>query len=225
VTLARNHRNDPKGRTMTMTESVVTAESVKAHYEDKLSAALEDWRSAPRPAVAELQGWWDLLSIGPIQIITNPPFAPSDVIRSGERAFVLTIVVLNPAPILPPGVSPCDILSDFVLPFEVTYQTGNITTWTSGPANVNTEHNLTLSPGQCFYVDVLEFVPDERDEVMFEMNVSARIFGCNENYAPPFAGFAREVVDIDSSIFTPPPGLVGAPIRYLVYGEPPTPPA
>jgi hypothetical protein len=206
---------------MAMTETVLTADAVKAHYTAKLEAALEEWRTGPKPAVAEPQGWWDLISIGPIQIITNPPFAPGDVIRSGEQAFVVTIVILNPAPILPLNMSPCDVLSNFALPFEVTYQTGNITTWTAGPANVNVEHNLTLSPGQCFYVDVLEFVPDEKDEVMFEMNVSARIFGCGENYAPPFACFAREVVDLDASIFTPPPGLVSAPIRYLVYGNPP----
>jgi hypothetical protein len=201
----------------------VTAEDVKAYYEAKLKAALDRrMASAPEPQVAELQPWWDLISIGPIQPVFNPPFAPSDVIRSGELAFVVTILLLNPDPILPPGVSPCDILSKFALPYEVTYQTGNLTTWKPAPAPLTSEHEgQNLVPGQCFYIDVLEFVPDDKDEVMYEMNVSARIFGCGENYAPPFAGFAREVVDIDSSFWSPPPGLVSAPIRFLVYGDQP----
>ncbi len=201
----------------------VTAADVKAHYEAKLASALEQKLAGPPSAqVAELQPWWDVIAIGPIQVTTNPPFAPSDVIRAGEPAFVVTIILLNPAPILPPGISPCDILSKFALPYEVTYQTGNLTTWQPAGFPLTSEHDpLYLVPGQCFYIDVLEFVPEDEDEVMYEMNVSARIFGCDENYAPPFAGFAREVVDIDSSFFSPPPGLVNAPIRFLVYGDKP----
>lgn len=202
------------------TAQKVTAADVKAYYEAKLKSAYDAAQAQPKVEVAELAPWWDLVAIGPVQPIGNPPFLPSDVIRSGETAFVVTIVILNSAPILPPGISPCDILSDFALPFEVTYQTGNLTKWTQAPAPLTTEHDgMNFVPGVCFYVDVLEFVPDEKDEVMFEMNISARIFGCNENYAPPFAGFAREVVDIDASFFSPPPGLVSAPIRFLVYGN------
>ena len=198
----------------------ITAADVKAHYKAKLASALEQKLASAQ--VAELQPWWDLIAIGPIQATTNPPFAPSDVIRSGETAYVVTIILLNPDPILPPGISPADILSKFALPYEVTYQTGNLTTWQPAGFPLTSEHDpLYLVPGQSFYVDVLEFVPNDRDEVLYEMNVSARIFGCGENYAPPFAGFAREVVDIDSSFFSPPPGLVNAPIRFMVYGDQP----
>ena len=198
----------------------ITAADVKAHYEAKLASALEQKLASAQ--VAELQPWWDLIAIGPIQATTNPPFAPSDVIRSGETAYVVTIILLNPDPILPPGISPADILSKFALPYEVTYQTGNLTTWQPAGFPLTSEHDpLYLVPGQCFYIDVLEFVPYDEDEVMYEMNVSARIFGCDENYAPPFAGFAREVVDLDSSFFSPAPGLVNAPIRFLVYGDKP----
>jgi hypothetical protein len=56
---------------------------------------------------------------------------------------------------------------------------------------------------------------------MYEMNISARIFGCNENYAPPFAGFAREVYDIDPDMFSPAPGMGDRPIRFMVYGNAP----
>lgn len=205
------------------TAKKMTAEDVKAYYLAKLKAAYDEAKESISTENAELQPWWDLVAIGPIQSITNPPYAPSDVIRSGETAFVATILVLNPAPILYPGISPCYLLTSLNLPFEVTYQTGNLTKWTQAPSPLTTEHegHNTSEFTDCFFVDVLEFVPDEKDEVMFEMNISARIFGCNENYAPPFAGFAREVVDIDSSFFSPAPGLVNGPIRFLVYGYQP----
>lgn len=209
----------------------VTAEDVKAHYEALLKSSLDKALNAPQKEVAELQGWWDIIAFGPIQPILNPPFRPSDVIRAGEPAFIVTVLILNPFPILPPGISPCDILSKFALPYEITYQTGNVTTWTKAPAPLTSEKDpLYLVPGQCFYIDVLEFTPQDRDEVMYEMNISARIFGCTrhgkngkdkENYAPPFAGFAREVVEVDSSFFRPAPFLNSAPIRFLVYGDQP----
>jgi hypothetical protein len=193
------------------------AADIKAQYEAKLKAAYDAARATPQAQLAEPQGWWDLVAIGPIQQILNPPYLPHDVIRAGQPAYVITIMVLNPfGPSVP---SACEILSNFALPYEITYQTGNVTTWQPGPASLNVEHNLTLVPGQCFYVDVLEFTGEGLDEVMYEMNVSARIFGCGENYAPDFAGFAREVIDIDPDIFRPAPGLVNGPIRFLVYGE------
>jgi hypothetical protein len=209
----------------------VTAEDVKAHYQALLQSSLDKALHATQAESAELPGWWDILAFGPIQPILNPPFRPSDVIRAGETAYIVTVLILNPFPILPPGISPCDILSKFALPYEITYQTGNVTTWTKAPAPLTSEKDpLYLVPGQCYYVDVLEFTPQDKDEVMYEMNISARIFGCNrlckdgkvkENYAPPFAGFAREVVEVDSSFFKPAPFLNSSPIRFLVYGDQP----
>jgi hypothetical protein len=202
----------------------VTAEDVKAHVEARLQAALDQALSGPPAAqVAELQGWWDMYALGPIQVTRlGGPFPPNDVIRAGEPAFVVTILILNPNPILPPGISPGDILSKFALTYEVTYQTGNLTKWQQAGAPLTSEHDgLKLVPGQYFYVDVLEFTPRDKDEVMYEMNISARIFGCNESYAPPFAGFAREVYDIDPDMFSPAPGLGARPIRFLVYGNAP----
>src|SRR5262245_57129759 len=84
----------------------VTAEDVKAQVEARLQAALDQVLAGPPAAeVAELQGWWDLYAIGPIQFTwPGGPFPPSDVIRAGEPAFVVTILILNPNPILPPGL-------------------------------------------------------------------------------------------------------------------------
>jgi len=200
----------------------VTAADVKAHFEAKIQAALDEAMAAG-PEVAELQGWWDLIAFGPIQVPSiNGPYLPNDVIRAGEPAYIVTVLILNPFLVLNNQITVCELLSTLALPYEITYQSGNLTDWTPAPAPLTSEkEDLYLVPHQCFYVDVLEFVPYDEDEVMYEMNISARIFGCGENYAPPLAGFAREVVDFDPSFFAPAPGLIGAPIRFLVYGDRP----
>jgi len=202
----------------------VTAADVKAHYEAKIQAALDEAIAAgPGAEVAELQGWWDLIAFGPIQVPSiNGPYLPNDVIRSGEPAYIVTVLILNPFLVLNNQITVGELLSSLALPYEITYQTGNLTKWQPAPAPLTGEREgLTLVPHQYFYVDVLEFIPNDKDEVMYEMNISARIFGCGENYAAPLAGFAREVVDFDPSFFSPAPGLVGAPIRFLVYGDQP----
>jgi len=200
----------------------ITAADVKAHFEAKVQAAHDEAMATGGPEVAELQGWWDLVALGPIQVPNiNGPYLPNDVIRAGEPAYIVTVLILNPFLVLNGQITVAELLSSLALPYEITYQTGNLTNWTSAPAPLTGEREgLTLVPHQWFYVDVLEFIPRDRDEVMFEMNISARIFGCGENYAAPLAGFAREVVDFDPSFFSPPPGLVGAPIRFMVYGNP-----
>ncbi|HJZ48580.1 MAG TPA: hypothetical protein VKE41_15495 [Roseiflexaceae bacterium] len=215
----------------------VTAADVKAEIEARLQAALDEAtarRADAELAEPELPGripWWDLIAVGPIQpgAGTLPaggsPLLPHGIIRSGETAFIATILILNPVP-HPAlgGMSPCDFLSMFSLPYEVTYQTGNLTEWKKGPASLNVESDPSgnLVPGVCFYVDILEFEPYDLDEVLYEMNISARIFGCSDDpaisYAPPFAGFAREVVDIDPDLFSGAPGLGDRPIRFMVYG-------
>jgi len=230
-TVAKSNGNGmqmaPQAPSYVVAASKATAADVKAMFEARLQAALEQHLASPTPEVAELQGWWDLVAIGPIQIPSvNGPYLPNDVIHAGEPAFMVTVLILNPTLVLNGQITASELLSTLGLPFEVTYQTGNITRWTQGPANLNVEHEgMSLVPHQSFYVDVLEFVPNDRDEVMYEMNISARIFGCGESYAPPFAGFAREIVDIDPSLFAPAPGLVGAPCRFLVYGDRPRIPA
>jgi hypothetical protein len=207
-----------------------TAVDVQAMLQARLQSALDQAMATPATQEAAPEGWWDLVAIGPIKpgagttppLGFNGPLLPNQVIRSGETAYVATILILN---MFYPQPSACDVLADFALPYEITYQTGNLTTWSPGPKALNVEHNYSLVPGQAFYVDVLEFKAEGLDEVMYEMNVSARIFGCNENYAPPFAGFAREVVDIDPSLFRPAPGMVSQPIRFMIYGaHPPSEP-
>ena len=197
-----------------------TSDELIAYYDSKLSAAFDKGRATARPEVAEPQLWWDVITLGVFQDIWDPPFLPGDVIRAGEPAYILSYVILNPFFPVPP-TDACTVLSNFSLPFEITYQTGDVTNWKKGPSQLNVEHDLTLVPGQCWYEDILEFTTDDLDEVMYEMNVSARIFGCGGDYSPYFAGFAREVYDIDPDMFSPAPGMGDRPIRFMVYGGAP----
>jgi hypothetical protein len=215
-----------------VTFSKLTAADIQASVQAQVQAAIDRKRAALGLEEAEPQNWWDILAIGPIQPgagFVPPigpggpgPLLPNGIIRAGETAYIVTVLILNPLPLTQdPSIIPSDFLSTFALPYEITYQTGNLTEWKKGPANLNVEHLGTLVPGQAVYVDVLEFVPGDQDEVMYELNVSARIFGCGNNYAPYFAAFARETVDLDADLFSEAPGLGNRPIRFLVYGEKP----
>ncbi|HMQ35375.1 MAG TPA: hypothetical protein PKD53_31990 [Chloroflexaceae bacterium] len=201
--------------------SQLTAEEVQALIQAKANAALEKAMAKAQQEVAEPEGWWNLFAVGPIQPIAfGGPLLPHQVIKMGEPAFVATVLFLNPFHFLAPGTSAADILANFALPYEVQYATGNLTTWTLGPANLQAVNGgLNLVPGQYVYVNVHGFIASAPG--IYEMNISARILGATPPHvnAPQFAGFARAVVDIDPDLFlSPAPGLqFDQPIRFQVY--------
>src|SRR5262245_163999 len=208
---------------VTVPAKVPTVAEVKARVEAQVKTALDEAIARAQQERAEPDEWWNLFAIGPIQAIGIPnPLLPHSVIKVGETAFVVTVLFLNPFLVIPPGTTPGDILSNFALPYEVQYQTGNLTTWALGQADMNVVHNgagLNLIPGVYTYVDILQFTANTPG--LYEMNISARILGAAQPFvnAPPFAGFARGVVDIDSDLFLqPPPGLqFEVPIRFQIY--------
>ena len=210
------------GRTIQETEAVKTAaDDVRAEVEARVKKALDEALARPRQEVAEPEGWWNLYAMGPIQITSSPgPVLPHQVIKVGETGYVATVMFLNPFHILSPGISAADVLSSFALPYEIQYQTGNLTSWTLGPANLNVlSAGWNLIPGNYFYVDVLGFTATTPG--LYEMNISARILGATPPYtsAPQFAGYARSVVDFDADLFlNPAPGFqFDVPIRFQVY--------
>ena len=202
-----------------------TADDVKAAVEARVKASLDEAMQQREPVTqaTDPEGWWNLYALGPIQPISiGGPLPPHQVIKVGEHAFVATVMFLNPFLILQPGISAADVLSGFALPYEVRYQTGNVTTWTLGQTDMNVVNSgpgYNLVPGQNFYVDVLEFVGTTPG--LYEMNVSCRLLGATPPFAnsPQFAGFARAVVDFDADLFiAPAPGLqFDVPIRFQVY--------
>lgn len=200
----------------------MTVDDVRAEIEAQVRAAIDEAAGMVDVEVAEPLDWWDLFAVGPIQPITvNGPLLPHQVIKVGEPAFVATVLFLNPFLILQPGLSASDVLSNFALPYEVRYQTGNLTSWSLGQADMNVTHSgpgFNLVPGQSFYVDVLQF--QGSTEGLYEMNVSARILGATPPFvnAPQFAGYATQVVDIDAKLFGPGPVVnSGQPVRFQIY--------
>ncbi|MFQ5856606.1 MAG: hypothetical protein ACE5LU_13295 [Anaerolineae bacterium] len=196
----------------------MTVEDVKAMLEAQVQAALEEAMATPGEEIAEPLGWWNLFAIGPIQpIAVGGPLLPHQIIKAGEPAFVATILFLNPFLILPGPTTAADVLSNFALPYEVRYQTGNLTTWALGAPNAVQNGNLV--PGQFVYVDVLAFMGQQTG--LFEMNISARLLGTAPPFvnAPQFAGYARAVIDIDPDLFISPPPFLqfDFPIRFQVY--------
>jgi hypothetical protein len=206
----------------------MTAMDVKAQIEAVVKSALDEarMRRAARPAaeIAEPEGWWNLYAYGPLQdpIGIPAPLLPHQVIKVGEYAYVVTVLLLNDFLILSPGTTAADVLSNFALPFEVRYQTGNLTTWTLGQADMNVVHSgagFNLVPQTNDYYDVL--VIEAREPGLYEMNISARILGATSPFAnsPQFAGYARAVFDFDPDLFiSDAPGWqFDLPIRFQIY--------
>jgi hypothetical protein len=207
----------------TFAYGLATADDVKAAVESKVKAAIDQYMATPKPEVAEPYLWWDLYALGPIQIFQpDAPLAPHQVIKVGQTAFIVTVLLLNPAPILPPnpqGMSPLAVLSNFGLPYEIRYQTGNLTTWQPMPAPLTGTATGSLVPMVPWYVDVLQFVAATPG--LMEMNISAQILGnAAAPTAPHFAGFARHIYDFDPELFwtAPAPGWhFEMPVKFLVY--------
>jgi hypothetical protein len=203
----------------------LSVEDVAYMLEQRARAALNEAIMRRMSAeIGEPEGWWNVFAVGPLQPLGIPgPLLPHQVIKVGEPAFIGTLVFLNPFLIVPPGTTAGDVLSNFALDCQVQYQTGNLTSWALGPANMNATHTLTFSPGQYLYLDVLSFVADQPG--MYQMNITSRILGAAPPHinAPQFGAFARAVVDIDPELFLDgtlggAPGLqFDEPIRFQVY--------
>jgi hypothetical protein len=204
----------------------MTGEDIKAMLNDQLNSAYQEHLMTPQPPsqeIAEPLFWWDVYALGPIQPgaqLTPPgsfsgPLLPHQIIRAGERAYVAAILLLNtnfPSSTL----SAAELLSNFGLPYRIEYNTGELKKWQLAPAYLQHVGNGSLTPGVPWAIDVFDFIP--QDEGLYEMNVSARIFGCDGITAPPFSAYASVVVDIDSDMFNTHPRVeVDTPMRFQVY--------
>lgn len=199
-----------------------TTEDVRARIEarvksmeDELYARMPDLETGMvRPEVAEPLPWWDLFVIGPLQF---PPFLqPSSVIAVGEPAFIATLVVVNPLPILPGPISPLTILAGNAV--EIKYRTGNLETWTTSEPTINS----SLLIGGVFNLDFQPFVATTQG--VKDLSISARIPGPGAAVWP-FGGHASLMFSFDLepllSFFGFPgavPGFVNkVPCRFSVY--------
>lgn len=199
----------------------ITGEEFQANVEAEVKSAFQELSMRPElgkrlePEIGEPLIYWDVAAYGPVQF-TQPggPLEPHQVIKVGEQAFVAAIVLLNPQPVLPGPLSPCNLLGRFSLPFEVQYQTGDLTRWVLGEASMQGVHSGRFDPNNCYYVDWIGFTP--RQPGLYEMNISARVLAAAPPLsAPNFGAYATTVFRLDGpGLFGPqPPG----PLRFQVY--------
>lgn len=191
-------------------ERQLTPEQLKAAIEEKLKSVLEQAHTE----AAELENWWDLFAIGPIQPVENPAFAPHMVVKKDEPVYVATILWLNPEQQVA-QTDAAHLLSDFSLPYEIKYQTCNLTQMQAvNPPIISTGH---LVPGQYVYVDVQRLPSDTVG--MFDTHVTARLLGADPTVAeaPHFGGFADMVINLDSLFTLTPQILYQHPVRFMVY--------
>jgi hypothetical protein len=187
-------------------------EELQAAIEAQVQAAIDAAAAAATGESATPARWWDMYAIGPFKAPIAPFPAPNQVVRLGETVYIASVLYLNqnyPTP----GPSAADVLSNFALPYDLSWDGSNVTTW-------NKVFNGTLSrhlvPGQAFYVDIIRLNP--ATEGLHEVNLRCRIMGCGRVLAPPFAGYASMVSEFDSSLFS----FGGhqryqGPVRFDVY--------
>lgn len=191
---------------------VRSAYDIAAEIEARVTAKLE----AAQAERAELNQWWDILAIGPVQpTIGTGPVQPGCVVKQGEVAFAFSILVLNPGLALPGPTNAAKLLSDFGLPYEIQFQTSNMSLMI--PAGTDTQAS-NFNPGQFVYVSVTQLPSNQLG--MHETNILARIEGAGvPTSAPQFGGFATAILDLDGpGLFGPGPGFnFNQPIRYVVY--------
>ena len=98
----------------------------------------------------------------------------------------------------------------------MTYGTGELKGWSSGPGELQHTSRGKLNPASPWVIDVFNFTA--RNAGLYEMNICARILGCDGDPAPPFSGFARSITKIDPSIFVFEPNTVyDSGMRFQVY--------
>jgi hypothetical protein len=198
------------------------AADLRAMIDARLRSAYDQFMATPHEEIAEPLDWWDLYAVGPIQpgaSMTPPsftgPLQPNQVIRVGEQAYIITVLLLSTT-YPSSGLSAADLLSKFALPYEIDYDTGDLKKWVLAPANLQHVSSGNLVPGVPWAIDVFGFTA--QDEGVYEMNICARIYGCGKTTAPPFAGYATQVVDIDTDMFGLGPRLkTEQSIRFHCY--------
>jgi len=202
--------------------TIGSIEDIKVFWENRVQSTLKEVAQTPSEELAEPLYCWEVFGLGPYQFAgtwpwSGPSFRPNRIIRVGEKAYIVTVVYLNPNFPAPPLISCCTTLTNFAAKIQLGYHTCNTQTCT--PAEPSAMHIIQTKPGQCVYIDVLEFTP-QQEACLYETNICARILNCRDAAVAPYAAFVRWVVDFDSDLFIGPasPHLsFDRPIRYMVY--------
>lgn len=196
-----------------------TVEDIKSRVTAQLEAAYKEamaMRQKDQAEIAEPAGpfAWDVLAFGPIELgaqvfpFGGPPYFPNQIIRVGDTAVVVTVLVFGPLF--------TDVITKFRAPYEISYSTGDLKNWRPAGAELQGVNTGSLIPNLPFVVDVFEFTPQTAS--LYEMNICAQILDCEEGTAPPFAGYARRTTKIEPVIFLPEQNvLFDTGIKFQVY--------
>lgn len=197
----------------------LSIEQVTSMVVQKVQDAAAAAAAKPKTELAGPGGWWDLWAYGPFQVTgIGGPLLPHKIVKVGEPFYVATVMFIYPV-VLPGGVILVDLLTNLASEFSVQYCTADMCRVTRSTQFSRDAVTQKLVPGQNFYVDVQRFdAVAGTESCVYEMNICARITGCNPGSAPPLAGFASAIYDFDSDlILGTGPGFKGAPLRFQVY--------
>jgi hypothetical protein len=160
--------------------------------------------------------YWNLLTVGPVQFIGNPPWRPNKIIAAGELTLMLGVVWVNPAPDPGGGIPGTVALGG--RPYRIRFETINLTNVTNGP-DATFAGTFPPVPGIHFFPWF--FVPGDPgpNPYLLQTHLTADI----TQMAQPFAAFGTWHLDVDTE-----PAFLGmptqgphwehdAPCRYLVY--------
>jgi hypothetical protein len=192
---------------MTEVSRAPTEEDVaaaKADFETRVEAAMDLGLEATRP-----RRDWYLAAIGPYGWAYG---SPTDVIRVGEYFYVIVWVWFNPWPSDPQRPSACELVTSMACTVDIEICTMDVCNVRRGPADLNTTRQIQLVRGQCWYYEVFSFYAQPGWEGLFDMNITARVTGC-QNKITPYAGFADNVTDIVPDSFDNPSGM---PTKFLI---------
>lgn len=162
--------------------------------------------------------WWDVMAIGPFSQPFDLGFPkPNPIVRVGQLVRVVSVLFLNPImpPPAPPLPSPLQILGGALLPYQLNWDTTNVSNCTHEAAlSGSLTGTLSAVP---FHINVITLRP--RAPGLCELNLRAQILNAASGTMVPFAGYASRVDSINASIFGP-DGLTirfEQPVRFDVY--------
>lgn len=143
--------------------------------------------------------WWDLLLIGPIQLVGAPPggpFRPSKVITPGNPAWMIAGLWRNPAPInwVLGTPSACQTLNG--REFQINFEVVNLTSVSQGPDLAPINDTFANAPNctQWFAVELENLpTPAQAKPDLYNLYGTVDIIGADQ----PFAGAASWILDPD----------------------------
>ena len=184
-----------------------------ALYKDRTEAyvkkALELAKQGPGPEYAgPVSGpswlpypWWNLLLIGPIQIVGAPPggpFMPSKVMNPAEPAWMISGLWRNPAPInwVAGTPSACQVMNG--RQFQINFEVVNLTSVIQGPDLAPIAGTFPNAPNctQWNAIPIVNLpVPAQGKPDLYNLYGTVDIVGTADQ---PFAGAASWILDPDT---------------------------